>query len=282
MIAAAASLSGNWLPEDSEADASCATPFVSVINAGLCAETMKCDNSFHEPWNDRITRVMSAGRAIGSTTDQKVRNVLAPSSLAASSTLRGIDSKKFFNLDGVFQGPGRPDEDTRDGFRNGGSAEQDNDPAMGAAMGERTGQDFSWLFGRRSYDDLLTHWNQAGGPFKDGLNNVRKYVASSSPDADLPWPNSTLLSGDVPAEVAALRGQPGGNLVIMGSGQLIQSLLPHGLVDELLLMIHPLLLGSGHRLFGPEDEAHHLRLVDCTPTATGVLMATYQLVQQAS
>lgn len=109
---------------------------------------------------------------------------------------------------------------------------------MGAAMGERMAQDFSWLFGRRSYDGMLTYWNQAGGPFKDGLNQTRKYVASSSPDADLPWPNSTLLSGDVPAEVAALREQPGGNLVIMGSGQLIRSLRPHGLVDELFLMIH--------------------------------------------
>lgn len=161
------------------------------------------------------------------------------------------------SLDGVLQGPGRPDEDTRDGFRHGGWAEQDNEPSMGAAMGERMGQDFSWLFGRRSYNDMLTHWNQTGGPFKDGLNQTRKYVASSRPDTDLPWPNSTLLSGDVRAEVAALREQPGGNLVIMGSGQLIQSLIPHGLVDELLLTIHPLVLGSGHRLFPPEGEAHH-------------------------
>ena len=126
------------------------------------------------------------------------------------------------------------------------------------------------------------HPDQAGGPFKDGLNQTRKYVASSSPDADLPWPNSTLLSGDVPAGVAALREQPGGHLVIMGSGQLIRSLLPHGLVDELFLMIHPLVLGSGHRLFGPDDETHRLQLVDCTPTTTGVLMSTYQPAQRVS
>lgn len=180
------------------------------------------------------------------------------------------------SLDGVLQGPGRSDEDTRDGFRHGGWAEPGNDPAMGAAMGERMGQDFAWLFGRRSYDDLLTHWNEVGGPFKDGLNKTIKYVASSSPETKLPWPNSTLLSGDVPAQVAALREQPGGNLVIMGSGQLIRSLLPHGLVDELFLMIHPIVIGSGHSLFGPQDEAHRLQLIACTPTATGVLMATYQ------
>ena len=186
------------------------------------------------------------------------------------------------SLDGVLQGPGHANEDLREGFRHGGWAQQANDPAMGAAMGRRMGQDFSWLFGRRSYDGMLTYWNQVGGPFKDGLNQARKYVVSSSPDVDLPWPNSTLLSGDVPAEVAALREQPGGNLVIMGSGQLIRSLLPRGLVDELFLMIHPLVLGSGRRLFGPDDEAHRLRLVDCTPTAAGVLMATYQPAQRVS
>ena len=182
------------------------------------------------------------------------------------------------SLDGVLQGPGRPDEDTRDGFRHGGWALAANDPAMAAAMGQRMGEQFSWLFGRRSYEGMLTHWNQVGGPFKDGLNNPDKYVASANPDADLPWPNSRLLTGDVPARIAALRKGEGGNLVIMGSGQLIRSLLPHGLVDELFLMIHPLVLGSGHRLFGPDNEPHRMRMVDCTPTQAGVLMTTYQPV----
>ena len=180
------------------------------------------------------------------------------------------------SLDGVMQGPGRPDEDTRGGFRHGGWAQNDNDPALGAAMGERLGQGFSWLFGRRTYDGLLSYWNATGGPFKQPLNGVRKYVASSDPAADLPWPNSTLISGDVPAGVAALREQPGGNLVIMGSGELIRSLLPHGLIDEFFLMIHPVVLGSGRRLFGAEDMTHPLRLVASSPTATGVILATYQ------
>jgi dihydrofolate reductase len=180
-------------------------------------------------------------------------------------------------LDGVLQGPGRPDEDTRHGFRHGGWAEPGaNDPAIGAALGERMGEEFAWLFGRRSYEDMLEHWNEVGGPFKDGLNQTTKYVASSDPDANLPWPNTTLISGDVPAEVAALREQPGGNLVIMGSGQLIRSLLPHGLVDELLLMIHPVVLGSGQRLFGPTDDPTSLTLVDSTVTSTGVILATYR------
>jgi dihydrofolate reductase len=180
-------------------------------------------------------------------------------------------------LDGVLQGPGRPDEDTRDGFRYGGWAQQAaDDPTIGAALGRVMGDEFAWLFGRRSYDDMLSHWNEAGGPFRDGLNNTTKYVASSDPDASLPWPNSTLLSGDVPAAVAALRERPGGNLVIMGSGQLIRSLLPHGLVDELLLMTHPIVLGAGRRLFGVADDRIPLTLVDSDVTSSGVIVATYR------
>jgi dihydrofolate reductase len=180
------------------------------------------------------------------------------------------------SLDGVMQGPGRPDEDTRGGFRHGGWADG-SDPAIGEAMGKRMGEGFAWLFGRRSYDDMLGHWNEVGGPFKDGLNNTRKYVASSHPDTELRWPHSTLLSGDVPAAVAALREQPGGNLVVMGSGQLVRSLLPRGLVDELFLITHPLVLGSGQRLFGPDDDVTRLELVDCASTENGLLLATYRL-----
>jgi dihydrofolate reductase len=181
------------------------------------------------------------------------------------------------SLDGVLQGPGRPDEDLRDDFRQGGWARHGaEDAAIGAALAKRMGDGFSWLFGRRSYEDMLEHWNEVGGPFKDGLNKTTKYVASSNSDTDLPWPNSRLLSGDVPAAVSALREQAGGNLVIMGSGQLIRSLLPHGLVDELFLLIHPLVLGSGQRLFGPADEQMPLTLVDSAATATGVMLTTYR------
>jgi len=138
------------------------------------------------------------------------------------------------------------------------------------------GRGFSWLFGWRSYEDMLGHWNKVGGPFKDGLNQTLKYVVSSNPDTDLPWPNSSVLSGDVPAAVAALREQPGGNLVIMGSGQLIRTLLPHGLVDEMFLLIHPVVLGSGQRLFGPSDDRISLTLIDTAATSTGAIMATYR------
>ena len=180
------------------------------------------------------------------------------------------------SLDGVMQAPGNPEEDTRDGFEHGGWAtERSGDAALGAAMGERMGQDFTWLFGRRSYEGMLSYWNRVGGPFKEGLNQIHKYVASSGPDTDLPWPNSTLLTGDVPSEVAALREQRGSNLVIMGSGHLIRSLLPHELIDELLLMIHPIVLGSGQRLFGSEGQARTLQLLEATTTESGVLLVTY-------
>jgi dihydrofolate reductase len=179
-------------------------------------------------------------------------------------------------LDGVMQGPGRADEDTRDGFEQGGWAVSVQDPALSQAMASVMGSDFAWLFGRRSYDDMLQHWNTAGGPFKDGLNGAAKYVASSNPAADLPWPNSTLLTGDVPAAVASLREEREGNLVIMGSGQLIRTLLPHGLIDELLLMVHPVTLGSGRTLFPDDGERRNYTLVSAEATREGVLITRYR------
>lgn len=181
------------------------------------------------------------------------------------------------SLDGVMQSPGRPDEDTRDGFVHGGwAASANDDPTIGPVMGSVMGAGFSWLFGRRSYDEMLGHWNAVGGPYKDGLNAATKYVASSDPDATLPWPNSSLLTGDVPAAVAELRSRSAGNLVIMGSGVLIGSLLPHGLIDELLLIVHPLLLGSGRRLFPDDGAPRRFELVSAEPTSAGLLLARYR------
>jgi dihydrofolate reductase len=178
-------------------------------------------------------------------------------------------------LDGVMQGPGRPDEDTRGGFTHGGWAVPYSDEAMVAKMGERMGGNRAFLFGRRTYEDLLASWNAQGGPFKKALNNTRKYVASSSPATRLDWPNSTLLHGDIPAAVADLKESSGTKLVIMGSGVLIGSLMAGDLIDEYLLMIHPLVLGTGRRLFGGSAQAS-LRLVDSIATSTGVLIATYE------
>jgi dihydrofolate reductase len=178
-------------------------------------------------------------------------------------------------LDGVMQAPGRPDEDTRDGFAHGGWAVARSDEAMVAKMGQRMGGDRAFLFGRRTYEDLLASWNAQGGPFKEALNDAHKYVASSNPATRLDWPNSTLLRGDIRAAVANLKQSSGTNLVIMGSGVLIGSLMAADLIDEYLLMIHPLVLGTGRRLF-PEGVQVSLRLSDSVTTSTGVVIASYE------
>ncbi len=178
-------------------------------------------------------------------------------------------------LDGVMQGPGGPDEDTRDGFAHGGWGASGADEVTVAKMGERMGGGHAFLFGRRTYENLLATWNARGGPFKEALNDTRKFVASSNPATRLAWPESTLLHGDVPAAVADLRQTAGTNLVIMGSGVLIGSLMAADLIDEYLLMIHPLVLGTGRRLF-PGGTQASLRLVDTAATRTGVLIASYE------
>ena len=183
-------------------------------------------------------------------------------------------------LDGVMQGPGRADEDTRGGFTQGGWGHRSVTPddAVGKAMGERMaagGGLAGWLFGRRTYEDLLASWNAQGGPFKDALNNTPKYVASTTLKEPLPWPNSTLLRGDIVDALRPLKAQSDGVLAIMGSGVLIGSLMAANLIDEYLLMIHPLVLGNGRRLF-PRGVHASLRLIDSVTTATGVLIATYE------
>jgi dihydrofolate reductase len=178
-------------------------------------------------------------------------------------------------LDGVMQGPGRPEEDTRGGFTHGGWGARYSDPATVAKMGERMGEDRAWLFGRWTYEQLLTTWNARGGPFKDALNDTPKYVASSNAATRLDWPNSVLLHGDVPAAVAELKESSATNLVIMGSGVLIGSLMAADLIDEYLLTISPLVLGTGRRLFTGGTHAS-LRLVETTTTRTGVLIAIYE------
>ena len=178
-------------------------------------------------------------------------------------------------LDGVMQGPGRPDEDTRDGFAHGGWGIPYGDEATVAKMGERMGEDRAFLFGRRTYEQLLSSWNVRGGPFKEALNNTRKFVASSNPATRLEWPNSTLLPADVPAAVAELKENSATNLVIMGSGVLIGSLIAADVIDEYLLIIAPLVLGTGRRLF-PDGVRATMRLIECVATGKGVLLATYE------
>lgn len=187
-------------------------------------------------------------------------------------------------LDGVMQGPGRPDEDTRDGFTHGGwglrSGQSSGDvfTAMSERMAAGGGLE-AWLFGRRTCEDLLTVWNARGGPFRNSLNETPKYVASTSLREPLPWPNSTLLQGEVTDAVRDLKARSRGVLAIMGSGVLISTLMDAGLIDEYLLMIHPLVLGSGRRLF-PEGRELPLRLAHGVIASDGLLIASYEPVDR--
>jgi dihydrofolate reductase len=180
-------------------------------------------------------------------------------------------------LDGVMQAPGRPDEDPRGGFTRGGWAQPYNDPVMGAVAAEGMANTGPILLGRRTYQDFHSFWpHQTDNPFTEVLDNSQKYVASTTLSEPLPWQNSTLLEGDAAEAVAGLKRQPGKDMVVLGSGELVQSLMRRTLVDQYVLLIHPLVLGSGRRLFPDGGATASLRLVDSKTTTTGVVIATYQ------
>lgn len=180
-------------------------------------------------------------------------------------------------LDGVMQAPGRPDEDRRGGFQHGGWALPYSDPDMGRVTGQSMANTGGLLFGRRTYEDFFSVWpNRTDNPFTEVLNNTQKYVASRTLQEPLPWKNSTLLKGDAAEAVARLREQPGKDLVVLGSGELVQSLMRGNFIDEYVLLIHPLVLGSGRRLFTDGGSAAAFRLVDSKTTTMGVVIATYQ------
>ena len=181
-------------------------------------------------------------------------------------------------LDGVMQAPGRADEDRRGGFEHGGWAQPYFDSVMASAAAEGIATGPALLFGRRTYEDFAAFWpNQPeDNPFRDVLNNSQKYVASTTLKEPLSWSNSTLLEGDAAEAVARLKERPGKDLVVLGSGELVQSLLRHNLIDEFVLLIHPLILGTGRRLFTDGGASATLRLVDTKTSTTGVVIATYQ------
>ena len=184
---------------------------------------------------------------------------------------------QHLSLDGVMQAPGHAEEDPRDGFGHGGWAQADNDPVMQDVLGARMGASWSLLLGRLTYERFADFWpRQAPNPFTDALNRVRKYVASTTLTEPLGWVNSELLKGDAADAVAELREQQEDTLVVFGSGVLVRSLLARGLVDEFVLQIHPLVLGSGRRLFPEAGPLAAFALADSVTTSTGVIIATYQ------
>jgi dihydrofolate reductase len=177
-------------------------------------------------------------------------------------------------LDGVMQAPGRPDEDTRDGFAHGGWGAPYFDAVMGEVMGAHMAKPGAIVLGRRTYEDFASFWpKQTDNPFTPVLNERTKYVASTTLREPLPWVNSKLLEGDAAQAVARLKAESDDDLAVLGSGELIRSI--RDLVDEYVLSIHPLVLGSGRRLFPDDGTTAKLRLVDSTTTTTGVIIATY-------
>lgn len=180
-------------------------------------------------------------------------------------------------LDGVMQAPARPDEDRRGGFTHGGWAAPYADSVTASFAGQSMATTGGLLFGRRTYEDFFLVWpNRTDNPYTEVLNNATKYVASTTLTEPLPWKNSILLSGDAAETVARLKKEPGKDLVVLGSGQLLQTLMRHDLIDEYVLLIHPLVLGSGRHLFEDGGELARLRLLESQATTTGVLLTRYQ------
>lgn len=183
----------------------------------------------------------------------------------------------FLTLDGVYQAPGGPDEDRDGGFGHGGWSFPYGDEDFGAAMTGWFTRASAFLLGRKTYEIFAGHWPKVtdpGDPIAGKLNALPKYVASTTLDK-LDWQNSTLLSGDVAGQIAKLKQEPGGELQVHGSGALAQTLIEHDLIDEYRLLIFPVHLGSGKKLFRDGARAAALRLTGSSVTSTGVIVATY-------
>jgi dihydrofolate reductase len=186
---------------------------------------------------------------------------------------------EFMSLDGVVQAPGGPDEDTDGGFAHGGWSMPYFDPeVMGGTIGAKFESADALLFGRRTFEVMATAWpERAGDPFADQMNAIDKHVVTGTLSAaDITWPNSHVIAPEGAMDtIAALRATAGGDLAVMGSPTLVRSLLAAGLVDELNLMIEPVLLGGGKRIFTDDGVARPLELVDVQAAPTGVLVCTY-------
>jgi dihydrofolate reductase len=189
--------------------------------------------------------------------------------------MRKLIVNTFMTLDGVMQAPGGPEEDPTGGFEHGGWSVNYWDDVMMRAMGETMGKPFDLVLGRKTYEIFAAHWPYSDEPGAEQLNNATKYVASRTLTS-LEWKNSQLIGGDVAHGVAALKQGEGPELQVHGSSGLIQTLLRHDLVDEFRILVFPLVLGRGRRLFDEGTIPRGLELVDHKTSTTGVMMTTYR------
>ncbi len=191
--------------------------------------------------------------------------------------MRKLKVGTFLTIDGVMQAPGGPDEDREGGFAHGGWSVNYWDDRMGEAIVESTQRAGALLLGRKTYEIFAAHWPHVGDedPIAAVLNNAPKYVASRTLK-DLTWRNSELLTGDLPRAIARLKESPGEEIQVHGSGDLIQTLIAHDLVDEFQLWTFPIVLGTGKRLFAHGAMPRSFKLVHATTSTTGVAIHTYQ------
>ena len=184
---------------------------------------------------------------------------------------------EFLTLDGVMQGPGDANEDRSGGFEQGGWQLPFFDDVFGRTIMDGFANSSGLLLGRRTYEIFAAYWpNQsADDPLAGTMNRLRKYVVSTTLQEPLSWQNSTLINGSVEGEIAKLKDQPGKEIQIIGSGELVRSLAGEGLIDEYRVLTHPLVLGGGKQLFPAGTAPMRLRLTNSETTGTGVLIVTY-------
>lgn len=194
--------------------------------------------------------------------------------------MRRLVMSAFVSLDGVMQAPGGPEEDAEGGFPYGGWQFPFADPELGEIVTRVFERSGAFLLGRRTYDIFAGYWpvhDDRDDPVASRLNDLPKYVVSTTL-TDPSWRHTTVISDRVPERVAELKEQDGGDILIQGSSQLLQTLLPHDLVDEFVVGIYPVVLGRGKRLFGEGAPGRTLRLTDSRRTSAGALFNTYEPV----
>ncbi len=193
--------------------------------------------------------------------------------------MRKLGVVEFLTLDGVMQGLGGPDEDREGGFDHGGWGAPYGDEVLARSAGNGIGQTSAYLFGRKTYEHMAAHWphEPADNPIAASLNATPKYVATRTlRQRDLEWSNCQVIAGDVVEAVQRIKAEADGFVTVLGSRVLVQTLIANDLVDTYRIMLHPLVLGTGKRLFGEYANPLRLRLTECTPTTTGVLLLTYE------
>jgi dihydrofolate reductase len=188
--------------------------------------------------------------------------------------MREIHVVNHLTFDGVMQAPASASEDDRGGFTKGGWAVAGNDAVMGRAMAQGMGRQGAILLGRRTYEQFASVWPKRADAYADTLTRTTKYVATRA-GFEPEWENTYVLAGDAAVTVSQLTRDGEGSLTVLGSGELIAALLAADLIDRWTLMIHPLVLGTGRRLFGDSGPPASLRLTETVTTTTGVIIASY-------